>query len=178
MDFKGHIPVGGGRCHPLTVLDDHSRFSLGVRACADERTQTVHDHLTSIFSHYGMPNTILVDNGSPWGSDVDHPFTPLTVWLVNWESEWSTVRPYHPQTLGKLERFHRSLKTELLQGSRYTDLSHCQSSFDGWRDFYNLQRPHHALDLNRLPADTPSALGLSRRRFRPSTTTLTTRYAL
>ncbi len=41
-----------------------------------------------------------------------------------------------------------SLKTELLQGSRYTDLSHCQSSFDGWRDFYNLQRPHHALDLN------------------------------
>ena len=83
MDFKGHIPVGsGGRCHPLTVLDDHSRFSLGVRACADERTQTVHDHLTSIFSHYGMPNTILVDNGSPWGSDLDHPFTPLTVWLV------------------------------------------------------------------------------------------------
>ena len=83
MDFKGHIPVvSGGRCHPLTVLDDHSRFSLGVRACADERTQTVHDHLTSTFSHYGMPNTVLVDNGSLWGSDVDHPFTPLTVWLV------------------------------------------------------------------------------------------------
>ena len=149
MDFKGHIPVvSGGRCHPLTVLDDHSRFSLGVRACADERTQTVHDHLTSIFSHYGMPNTILVDNGSPWGSDVDHPFTPLTVWLVQQGVRVVHSRPYHPQTLGKLERFHRSLKTELLQGSRYTDLSHCQSSFDGWRDFYNLQRPHHALDLN------------------------------
>ena len=76
MDFKGHIPVGsGGRCHPLTVLDDHSRFSLGVRACADEKTQTVHDHLTSIFRRYGMPDTILVDNGSPWGSDFYHPFT-------------------------------------------------------------------------------------------------------
>ena len=83
MDFKGHIPVGsGGRCHPLTVLDDHSRFSLGVRACADEKTQTVHDHLTSIFRRYGMPDTILVDNGSPWGSDFYHPFTSLTVWLV------------------------------------------------------------------------------------------------
>ena len=116
MDFKGHIPVvSGGRCHPLTVLDDHSRFSLGVRACADERTQTVHDHLTSIFSHYGMPNTILVDNGSPWGSDVDHPFTPLTVWLVQLGVRVVHSRPYHPQTLGKLERFHRSLKTELLQ---------------------------------------------------------------
>ena len=102
----------------------------------------------TIFSHYGMPNTILVDNGSPWGSDVDHPFTPLTVWLVQLGVRVVHSRPYHPQTLGKLERFHRSLKTELLQGSRYTDLSHCQSSFDGWRDFYNLQRPHHALDLN------------------------------
>ena len=148
MDFKGHIPVvSGGRCHPLTVLDDHSRFSLGVRACADERTQTVHDHLTSIFSHYGMPNTILVDNGPPWGSDVDQPH-PTDSWLVQLGVRVVHSRPYHPQTLGKLERFHRSLKTELLQGSRYTDLSHCQSSFDGWRDFYNLQRPHHALDLN------------------------------
>ena len=153
MDFKGHIPVGsGGRCHPLTVLDDHSRFSLGVRACADEKTQTVHDHLTSIFRRYGMPDTILVDNGSPWGSDFYHPFTSLTVWLVQLGVRVVHSRPYHPQTLGKLERFHRSLKTELLQGSKYTDLSHCQSSFDRWRDFYNLKRPHHALDL-----DTPAS---------------------
>ena len=142
MDFKGHIPVGScGRCHPLTVLDDHSRFSLGVRACADEKTQTVHDHLTSIFRRYGMPDTILVDNGSPWGSDFYHPFTSLTVWLVQLGVRVVHSRPYHPQTLGKLERFHRSLKTELLQGSKYTNLSHCQSSFDRWRDFYNLKRP-------------------------------------
>ena len=48
MDFKGHIPIsGGGRCHPLTILDDHSRFSLGVKACRDERTQTVQAY------HYG-----------------------------------------------------------------------------------------------------------------------------
>ena len=149
MDFKGHIPITrGGRCHPLTVLDDHSRFSLGVRACADDRTQTVRDHLTSIFRLYGMPHTILVDNGSPWGKDLDHPFTPLTVWLLQLGIRVIHSRPYHPQTLGKLERFHRSLKTELLQGISYTDLSHCQSSFDTWRDFYNLQRPHYALDLN------------------------------
>ena len=59
-------------------------------------------------------------------------------------------RPYHPQTLGKLERFHRSLKSELLQGRTFTDLGHCQLAFDTWRDFYNLERPHHALYL-----DTP-----------------------
>ena len=162
MDFKGHIPMsGGGRCHPLTVLDDHSRFSLGVRACRDERGQTVQDHLISIFRRYGMPHTILVDNGSPWGSDLSHPFTPLTVWIVHLGIRVVHSRPYHPQTLGKLERFHRSLKAELLQGTSYTDIDHCQSSFDRWRDFYNLQRPHHALEL-----DTPaSRYTLSSRSF-------------
>jgi len=153
MDFKGHIPISsGGRCHPLTVLDDHSRFSLGVKACRDERSQTVQDQVASIFGHYGMPDTMLVDNGPPWGSDFDHPFTVLTVWLIQLGVSVVHSRPYHPQTLGKLERFHRSLKAELLQGRTYTDLAHCQSSFDRWRDFYNLERPHHALGL-----DTPAS---------------------
>ena len=152
MDFKGHIAMGRGRCHPLTVLDDHSRFSLGLRACGDERSQTVQDQVASIFRHYGMPDTMLVDNGSPWGSDLDHPFTALTVWLIQLGVRVVHSRPYHPQTLGKLERFHRSLKAELLAGRTYTDLAHCQSSFDRWRDFYNLERPHHALGL-----DTPAS---------------------
>ena len=124
MDFKGHIAITKGRrCHPLTVLDDHSRFSLGVRACGNETTQTVRDHLTPIFRHYGMPDTMLMDNGSPWGSDLDHPFTPLSVWLAQLGVRVVHSRPYHPQTLGKLERFHRSLKAELLQGRTYTDLA-------------------------------------------------------
>ncbi len=153
MDFKGHIPMSsGGRCHPLTILDDHSRFSLAVRACPDEKTPTVRGHLTSVFRRYGMPVTMLVDNGAPWGHDLYHPFTPLTVWLLQLGVRVIHSRPHHPQTLGKLERFHKSLKSELLQGSIYTDLHHCQGSFDTWRDFYNLQRPHHALDLN-----TPSS---------------------
>ncbi len=153
MDFKGHIPMtGGGRCHPLTVLDDHSRFSLGVRACRDERGQTVKEHLTSIFCRYGMPGVMLVDNGSPWGSDLAHPFTPLTVWMIQLGVRVVHSRPYHPQTLGKLERFHRSLKAELLQGRSFADIDHCQSGFDRFRDFYNLERPHHALAL-----DTPAS---------------------
>ena len=153
MDFKGHIPMsGGGRCHPLTVLDDHSRFSLGVKACRDERGQTVQEHLTSIFCRYGMPSVMLVDNGPPWGSDASHPFTPLTVWMIQLGMRVVHSRPYHPQTLGKLERFHRSLKVELLQGRSFVDIDHCQSGFDYFRDFYNLERPHHALDL-----DTPAS---------------------
>jgi hypothetical protein len=57
-------------------------------------------------------------------------------------------RPAHPQTQGKDERFHRTLKTELLQGRSFTDLADCQYHFDRWRDRYNLIRPHEALHLD------------------------------
>jgi len=73
MDFKGHVATNQGRCHPLTVLDDHSRYAVGLEACADERGTTVQKRLTLIFRRYGLPREILVDNGSPWGSDREHP---------------------------------------------------------------------------------------------------------
>ena len=114
MDFKGHIAVQHHRCHPFTLLDDHSRFNLALRACANEQGNTVQDRLTHVpFRRYGLPQAMLMDNGSPWGSDSAHPFTPLTVWLMQLGISVHHSRPYHPQTLGKLERFHRSLKSEL-----------------------------------------------------------------
>ena len=54
-----------GRCHPLTVLDDHSRFALGLQACGNEQGEMVQQRLTAIFRRYGLPNTMLMDNGSP-----------------------------------------------------------------------------------------------------------------
>ncbi len=56
-------------------------------------------------------------------------------------------RPYHPQTQGKVERFHRTLKPELLRRQSFVDLPHCQQQLDRWRDEYNYERPHEALDL-------------------------------
>ena len=148
MDFKGHFPIGSrGRGHPLTVLDDHSRCSLGVRACANEQGQTVQGQLTAIFRHYGLPAAMLVDNGPPWGQDHAHPCTPLTVWLLHLGIKVVQRRPSPPQPRGKLERFHRSLKADLRQGHHSPDLAHCQASFDRWRHFYNVERPPHALAL-------------------------------
>ncbi|WP_374707360.1 helix-turn-helix domain-containing protein, partial [Pseudomonas sp. Colony2] len=63
MDFKGHFPTQQGRCHPLTVLDDHSRFNLAIKACANERTATVQEQLIAVFRRYGLPARINVDNG-------------------------------------------------------------------------------------------------------------------
>ena len=69
MDFKGHVAMlDGRRCHPLTVLDDHSRFNVGLLACGDERTETVRLALVKLLERYGQPACILCDNGGPWGS--------------------------------------------------------------------------------------------------------------
>src|SRR3984893_8234164 len=116
MDFKGHVAMADGRrCHPLTVLDDHSRYAVGLRACADERGPTVQEELTKLFRVYGLPRRMLMDNGSPWGDEGGQPYTAFTVWLLRLDVAVSHGRPYHPQTQGKDERFHRTLRAEVLR---------------------------------------------------------------
>ncbi len=148
MDFKGHISLtGGGRCHPLTVLDDHSRFAIGLQACGDEKATTVRHRLENIFRTYGLPQRMLMDNGAPWGGDLDSPYTVLTVWLLRLGIGISHGRPYHPQTQGKDERFHRTLKAEVFARQQFADLVACQARLDPWRDEYNLHRPHETLNM-------------------------------
>jgi len=147
MDFKGWIRTGAGPCHPLTVLDDHSRFALCLEACADEKTETVQDRLTGMFRKYGLPWRMTMDNGSPWGDDGGNRLTKLTAWLVRLGVRVSHSRPYHPQTQGKAERFHESLNAELLKWVTFRDLNDAQGHFDRWRDRYNLERPHEALGM-------------------------------
>ena len=152
MDFKGHFLLGNReRCHPLTVLDDHSRYALCLKACRDERTATVEDQLTAVFRRYGLPERMLMDNGPPWGSCLAHQFTPLTVWLLRLGIAVSHGRPYHPQTQGKDERFHRTLKVEVLAGRVFRDFDHIDDRFDEYRHCYNHVRPHEALDM-QVPA--------------------------
>ena len=156
MDFKGHVRCGDGRCHPLTVLDDHSRYNVVLQACPDERTETVQAALTLAFREYGLPQRIATDNGAPWGNGPGHPYTPLGVWLLRLGIAISHSRPYHPQTLGKEERFHRTLKAEVLR-EPLSDLAVGQQRFDSWRRVYNEVRPHESLGL-AVPAS----------RYRPS----------
>jgi transposase InsO family protein len=157
MDFKGHFAIGQGRCHPLTVLDDHSRYSLEIGACANEQTGTVRTRLEPLFEHYGLPHRILADNGPPWGSRSPDRHTPLTVWLLDLDIAVIHGRPYHPQTQGKDERFHRTLKTEVINRYSFGELEEAQRAFDVWREIYNHKRPHEGIGL-AVPAD----------RYRPS----------
>jgi transposase InsO family protein len=146
MDFKGHFPLSRGRCHPLTVLDDHSRFCLGLVACPDEQGITVKSQLIPIFERYGLPERILVDNGGPWGSSGQGLHTRFSAWLIRLGVTVSHGRPLHPQTQGKDERFHRTLKLEVVSHRPvWRDLPDVQVAFDSWRPQYNFERPHEAL---------------------------------
>jgi transposase InsO family protein len=148
MDFKGHVPLEvGGRCHPLTVLDDHSRFAIVLKACGNERSETVQGELTTSFRNYGLPRRMLMDNGPPWGDTRENGYTKLTVWLLRLCIDVTHGRPFHPQTQGKDERFHRTLKAEVLAGRSLRDLPESDRRFAEWRDVYNMQRPHEALGL-------------------------------
>ncbi len=148
MDFKGHFALAAGRCHPLTVLDDHSRYALEIGACDNERGETVKARLEAVFKRYGRPRRILTDNGPPWGTaGSGQQHTPLTVWLLDLEISVGHGRAYHPQTQGKDERFHRTLKAEVLDGRRLDTLDQAQDAFDRWRDIYNAKRPHEALQM-------------------------------
>jgi transposase InsO family protein len=146
MDFKGHFGLADGtRCHPLTVLDDHSRFCVVLAACADEQRATVQGHLQTAFARYGLPERMLMDNGPPWGNSSDERYTVLGAWLLRLGIALSHGRPCHPQTQGKDERFHRTLNAEVIQGAMIADLPACAHQFQPWRQMYNEERPHEAL---------------------------------
>lgn len=158
MDFKGHVAMTSGRCHPLTVLDDHSRFNVLLQACQGESLQDVQAPLIRCFQTYGLPAAISCDNGSPWGTmHREDRLTTLGVWLIQLGIRLSHARPCHPQTNGKDERFHRTLNIELLQRRGLADLDDAQHAFDTFRDDYNLIRPHQAIGMS-VPAS----------RYRPS----------
>src|SRR3970282_2488483 len=97
--------------------------------------------LPATFPTYGPPDGLLMDSGSPWGDDADHPWTPLTAWLVRVGTQVAHSAPYHPQTLGKDERFHRTLAAAVLTTPQWRDLLHCQWACDRWRTVYHTERP-------------------------------------
>jgi transposase InsO family protein len=151
-DFKGHFELADGRgtrCHPLTVLDDHSRYNLVLAACAGQTAATVRGHLEAAFRRYGLPRAMLLDNGPPWGcSHAPLAYTSLELWMMRLGVAVLHGRPYHPQTQGKEERFHRTLEAEVLAGRRFDDAPQVQAALDRWRRVYNFERPHEALGMD------------------------------
>jgi len=153
-DFKGHFKMSdGNRCHPLTVTDDHSRYNLCISAKDNERLPDVLSSFLLMFEEYGLPKSILCDNGNPWGVRTDiGGYTKFEVIMMDYDIKVIHGRPLHPQTQGKEERFHGTLKRELLSRVEIFDLPSAQKEFDAFRKEYNEIRPHYALNY-AVPAD-------------------------
>lgn len=159
MDFKGWVRLSNGtRCHPLTIVDDHSRYVPCLAACTNEQGGTVQGHLKTTFGRYGLPGAFFVDNGGPWGDASGERWTRFSVWLLKLGIDVLHSRPYHPQSRGKNERFHRTLIAEVFALRRFRNLAEVQRAFDAWREVYNFDRPHEAIG-QEVPAS----------RYRPST---------
>jgi transposase InsO family protein len=148
MDFKGEYQVREGKSYPLSFLDDHSRYALGLWPLDSTKAEGVYDSLKSRFQEVGVPQSILTDHGTPWFSTTNgHGLTWLSVWLIKQgiTLKFSGIR--HPQTHGKVERFHRTLK----ERTRHRGLP---ETLDEWRRWapefiqeYNYERPHEALGM-------------------------------
>lgn len=158
-DYKGHFAMGDGqRCHPLNIIDDYSRFNLCCQAQRSETFEEIEPVMIRLFQEFGMPFSFLCDNGNPWGTVQSTGFSRFEVWLMELGILTLHGRIRHPQTQGKEESFNRSMTKELLCHTAIADLVDAQRQFDGYRTFYNHERPHHALGL-----DTPD------QRYVPST---------
>lgn len=157
MDFKGWFELDNRkRCYPLTALDDHSRYNLILEACSGESNKDVRPVLSRAFQRYGLPRQILCDHGKPWGggSQAAHDYiTSFEVWLLRLGVEVIHGRVRHPQTQGKEERFHRTLKAEMLDRSvKWKTHADCQKALNQWQHIYNCERPHESLDY-RVPSE-------------------------
>ena len=148
-DFKGNFLLENqSRCYPLNVIDDHSRMCLCSQALASEGYETVLPVFINLFQEYGLPFSLLCDNGNPWGTSHKDGFTSFEVYLMELGVLVLHGSVCHPQTQGKEESFNRSMTRELLKFHKFNDLSNAQVSFDEYRNFYNNERPHHSLDLD------------------------------
>jgi len=146
-DFKGHFAMkNGSRCHPLTIIDDHSRFCVCLAAMANERYEGLMENLQIAFEQYGLPDVLLCDNGSPFGAG-GRGYSRMEVSLMDLGIVTKHGRIHHPQTQGKNERFNGTLLRERIRYRNFESCNEAQKDFNEYRQFYNETRPHHALDL-------------------------------
>ena len=150
VDFKGWWRWGeAGRCEPLTVRDEFSRYVLELRAMDNARSQTVREAFERVFERHGLPEAIRSDNGAPFASvQALHGLSRLSAWWVALGIDLERGRPAHPQDNGGHERLHRDIAAELEcmgQGAS-------AEALELWREQFNRERPHEALGM-RCPAE-------------------------
>ena len=150
-DFKGEFKMKDGNyCYPLDIFDDHSRFVICIKP-ALRTGNIVLPTFKKAFYEFGMPDSILSDNGAQFAG-FRQGYTQFEKWLMNHDVLTIHGRFKHPQTQGKIERFHRAMKDEVLKRYTPADIYDAERVLSEWRDIYNNERPHEALGM-KCPKD-------------------------
>ena len=160
-DFKGEFKMADNNyCFPLNIFDDHSRFVIKITPSLTTANMVI-PSFRAAFYEFGLPDSVLSDNGSQF-SGFRQGFTQFEKWLMNHDVLPIHGRIKHPQTQGKIERFHRTMKNELLKHTVMKDIDDANRQFQLWREKYNTIRPHESLGM-KCPADiyVPSKKGYS-----------------
>ncbi len=158
VDFKGPLQVPEGRCHPLSMIDDHSRFAVGLFPLTNQCNRPVTVCFTQAFEECGVPNAVLMDHGTPWWTSAGcQGLTRLSIFLIKQGIRLHHGRYYHPQTQGKVERFHRTLNDYMVHHGAPASLEEMSGYLNRFRKEYNELRPHEALSM-----------GVPKERYRPS----------
>lgn len=159
MDSKAKYTLADGECHALAIVDDHSRYLVGLHALSALVIAQAHPCLVETFRCYGLPQAMLMDHGSLWWSTTNGwGLTSLSIRLIEQDITLLYGRVAHPQTQGKVERLNGTVGSELRYHGVPRYLRECPAALAKMRETYNHQRPHEALGMQR-PAQ----------RYRPST---------
>lgn len=149
MDFKGQFRTRNGRyCYPFTVTDLYSRYLLCCDGYLSTEAEGVQTSLQRIFREYGLPESMRSDNGAPFASTGIARLTRLAVWMVSLGVTRQLIQPARPDQNGKHERMHRTLKRATTRPPA-PNLREQQELFDDFRQEFNHDRPHEALEMKR-----------------------------
>lgn len=148
VDFKGPMGRSGVRDEPLSVLDDHSRYGVGLYAMRDHSWERVRDCFVEVFERCGKPRQMLMDHGTPWWNNQNGwGLSRLSVFLMEQDIDLIFGRVAHPQTQGKVERFHRTLARSMSRQGWPEQWEQWQGRYDRFLERYNQVRPHEALGM-------------------------------
>ena len=165
VDLKGCMGRGPARCEPLSILDDHSRFLVGLFPTRTSKLPPIQAAFQITFEKYGIPDRLLMDHGVPWwGNAQVNGLSRLSVWLMKQDIRLTFSGYNHPQTQGKVERFHKTLAGSVRHKGTPTRFENWSPLLATIRHEYNHIRPHESLGM-----DVPASRYLSsNRRYNPA----------
>jgi len=145
-DYKGQFRLGNREyCYPLTTSDLLSRYLVTLESLDGTDEEQARPVFEEAFRKHGMPLRMRSDNGPPFASQALFGLSKLSAWWLRLGIAHERIEPGHPEQNGQHERMHRTLKAETTRPARHTSLQQ-QERFDEFREEYNTDRPHEALD--------------------------------